>query len=1389
MAKGGVITRKDMFSDDALNFGADYANNLNKAVEANNKLIVVAKELSAIVANSGKISNHQQYITQRDAMRIADEKALAALNALQTAERGLTTTREQRNRADATAARNSRTSANNAERERVAELRLQGQRERNIDTFNRQNSAYALLVKRRNEAQAALASLLAAENREPAAIRAASVEFERLDARLRAVDAATRNYTRNIGNYASAFNGLGGTLRSVFAAFGLVGGITLFATIMRDVFSVIKDVDRQIIAVGKTTNITGEALKQFGREVVDLGGKLEGVSIQGLLQASEVAGQLGVRGTGNILKFSTAIEKLKLTSNIISEEQVQNFAKFIEVSSDSFENADRLASVITQLGNNFAATEAEVLANATEIQKGTAVYNSTAQSILGIGAATAALGGEAEASRSAIQSTYAVINNAVANGANLQKVLKLTGLTQKELSDQFNSDAGGVFLKFVGGLNKIKNEGGNLKNVLDDLDLKEKRAFTVVGSLAINYDLLKRAMSSANEEYKANAALNKEVEAASQSISSILGDIKDKWQEYILVTNDANQGTGKITTALRYLRDNLSGIINAVVKYGTVLLTFLAVQKAINLATSIWTALQAASAAAQLRFALATGIGTESVLAEAAAIRAATVAQEEMNVAVAATPWGVILAALAAVAVAYVVFNEKLSEHERLLNSIAESNKYLSNTEANYSTERDKANQQRFRDIEYEMKLRKAQGEDSKKLDDEEIERKKAVLQASIESVVQISINGQKYNKKVIDQSNERLAQLRKERDAPGLAPARYNDLQDEIATEKIRRATLVSAFRKSNELSAEERKRLYKQLAELDKDAVLKEAESKDEESKKARAARLKALKERYNDERTALENEFKLRQFRLQNSIDLNQEIVDAERSNLEERIDANAEANQLLNSKNKEQAEYSLQQLGKYNEETGKLVRELSDKQISELLRSGKTSEKLTAAQKLIYEQYQASLTDAAKKEAFNRQKIIDAEAGRIKKGIDAKVLDEDTRLQESLDAENQLYKLQLDAAKGNQKLLERAQIEHEDRIYEIKKQAHLKSLQLEINDLQNLLDSNDAKDESDRLSSGERKIIANALATAKKNYSDTETGDYIRNTDRKTQAEKKFSETVNELSKELYDSLADLTNALLDRRISAIDNEISKQQDYYDRQIELAGDDQSKKDLLEKEAEKKREKLEDKKRKEQIKAAIFNKVLALGQIGVDLAKTLTAINLAAAALDSITFGVGGAAYRIANIPLAIGTAAAQTATILATPLPKYKDGRKGGKEEFAIVGDGGRSEVIESVSGQTKITPSRSTLVKLLEGDTVHKSVDAFKQSQRARVMQGMATEKHKLETFQAKQFENTFNADTLNQLKSIEKAIKSNRPTVIVQQQKQTDLNHELWKMKQLSRNN
>ena len=235
--------------------------------------------------------------------------------------------------------------------------------------------------------------------------------------------------------------------------------------------------------------------------------------------------------------------------------EFRTIAKFIEVSSDSVENADKLGSVITRLGNNFATTENAILSNATEIQKGVAVYNTSAQGVLALGAATEALGSQSEASRSAIQLTFNVIDKAITTGEGLEEILRLTGLTEKQLSEQFQKDATGVFQKFIKGLSDAKDEGRNLREILSGLDLDERRSFTVVGALASNYDVLGGAIRQASEEYEENTALIKEADAASESLASRIDDVKDSFSNTVTEVDSGDGFFSRLTREILNLTE------------------------------------------------------------------------------------------------------------------------------------------------------------------------------------------------------------------------------------------------------------------------------------------------------------------------------------------------------------------------------------------------------------------------------------------------------------------------------------------------------------------------------------------------------------------------------------------------------------------------------------------------------------------------------------------------------------------------------------------------------------------------------------------------------------------------------------------------------------------
>lgn len=84
---------------------------------------------------------------------------------------------------------------------------------------------------------------------------------------------------------------------------------------------------------------------------------------------------------------------------------------------------------------------------------------------------------------------------------------------------------------------------------------------------------------------------------------------------------------------------------------------------------------------------------------------------------------------------------------------------------------------------------------------------------------------------------------------------------------------------------------------------------------------------------------------------------------------------------------------------------------------------------------------------------------------------------------------------------------------------------------------------------------------------------------------------------------------------------------------------------------------------------------------------------------------------------NIPLSIAIGAlgaSQLAVAVATPIPKFFQGKGAGDnyEGPAIVGDGGKSEVIQRADGSIEFTPSTDTLTYVGKNDIIHPDKDAW-----------------------------------------------------------------------------
>jgi TP901 family phage tail tape measure protein len=424
---------------------------------------------------------------------------------------------------------------------------------------------------------------------------------------------------------------------------------------------------------------------------------------------------------------------------------------------------------------------------------------------------------------------------------------------------------------------------------------------------------------------------------------------------------------------------------------------------------------------------------------------------------------------------------------------------------------------------------------------------------------------------------------------------------------------------------------------------------------------------------------------------------------------------------------------------------------------------TIEKQHATNKLrINEDFSFKLLEVTEQTQEEIDKITQFDEAEYQKQLDLKLSKNTSAMNLELAKENERFKALGDLEKLSQKKREEAIKEHEQNVFDIKKKYAIEALKLQISNLEAELKAN----EKDQISAEKRQKIAEALTKAKLELTEVEISKNDEKNKKAEESEKLTASKILQISDDLTTALKDLADAFFERKIANIDEEIARNDEFYARQLELAGNDQRQKDLLQKDAEKKREALENKKRKEQEKQAKFNKAVSIAQIAIQTAL-------------AVMKGFADSGYVGAILAGVLG--AISLATAIATPIPKYKDGRKGGKEEIAIVGDGGVHEVIERKSGKVELTPNTDTLVKLYAGDKVHSSVEEYQRAMRAANMASLASEKHRLNDYQtAMAFDHSYDREMINEMKLLRKVVEKQKTPSVAKSQ---DINHHLWKMK------
>lgn len=389
----------------------------------------------------------------------------------------------------------------------------------------------------------------------------------------------------------------------------------------------------------------------------------------------------------------------------------------------------------------------------------------------------------------------------------------------------------------------------------------------------------------------------------------------------------------------------------------------------------------------------------------------------------------------------------------------------------------------------------------------------------------------------------------------------------------------------------------------------------------------------------------------------------------------------------------------------------LRQLSNQYDSELL----AIQKAETAKTITAEQAEELRTNLVQKYALLREKAEEDHAAKVAELIQAQYATEQTEQNNAyISALNTLknrYAQELAVAQGNAEKQAEIRAKFESEQARLGEEYAERTARASIKMLEEILKNEELSD-ADRLKYEQE--LAKAKVELETAMADAAVANIERVTNADNEARQKRLENAQawlQKASEALSAINDLASAIYDGQLEKIEsqqeaNEAAGEAEQ-ERIIKLVEQNviteeegEARKRAAEDRTAKKTEELERKKAQIKYKQAIYDKALSVANVG---------LNTAMALMQLWVKPGWPAAIPMMAVVGAIG--ALQLATVLATPIPKYAKGTKDHPGGMAIVGDGGRQEIV-SYGGNMFLTPDTPTLIEMPKGAEVYPDAEAM-----------------------------------------------------------------------------
>ena len=338
------------------------------------------------------------------------------------------------------------------------------------------------------------------------------------------IGADTRPFEEGLSKLGKSMQGIGKKLEKASNDLKVISAAAAGALV--GIVKTSSDFEDAWVGVTKTVEGTEEQLAKVRQEIIDMS-KATGISKNEIAGVAQAAGQLGI-ATEDLSSFTKVMVDLGIATNMSAEEAAMSLARFANITQMSSKDYDRLGATITDLGNNFAVTEREIVEMATRLASTGDLVGLNQAQIMALATAMGSLGSESEAGGTAMSKMFRKMQLAIAtNSKQLTQFAEVSGMSVDEFKKAFETDALGALNSFVKGLAKIQDSGGSAIAKLDEMKLSEVRLSDATLRLVGSGDLLDRSIATANRAWQENTALTKEAEKRYNELKYQWGKLKE----------------------------------------------------------------------------------------------------------------------------------------------------------------------------------------------------------------------------------------------------------------------------------------------------------------------------------------------------------------------------------------------------------------------------------------------------------------------------------------------------------------------------------------------------------------------------------------------------------------------------------------------------------------------------------------------------------------------------------------------------------------------------------------------------------------------------------------------------------------------------------------------